>query len=483
MKEMKNILGLILLFGSVGSVIPQASNEPSPKSNQKVNADLSAARMVTADPDRFLTAYARAQAKNDFAKGARSRESKQTKTNITEQVVREICGKKIALLGESPTHGFGKTLQFKVELTRRLIDQCHFNGFFIESGIYDFLNIEKRLRTGQEVTESMVAAAIGGIWANREVRAMIPFLLLKAKQRRVTLGGIDDQLGAGTYAQLRMPADLVSYLEHDRKSECLSILKRHMLWQYTKDSHYSAKDKAAILKCVDGIETEASKPQSRKLFRDYDIAMTESLRRSFARDFRDDVRPGINPDTQDFNDRDRSMYLNFQWLMSRLPVHSKVIVWAANNHVAKSLSGVAGQDDKVSMGSFIRREFKGRAFAVGFSAYGGSYRTTRHPMQQLRVAPPDSLEAEALKDSDSEMRFLNLAKLRKHGAMLARPTSTDFKLANWSEVFDGIVIFREERPPELAASPRLDRPINRRPSPLALQRRHAVTYGPTFLNK
>ena len=408
------------------------------------------ARIVTSDIDLFRPAYDLAEPKNDFANRVISPEREQSTTRTTELVIREMCGKKVALLGESPTHGFGKTLQFKVEVTRQLIDRCHFNAFFIESGVYDFLNIEKKLKTGQEVTESMVAAAIGGIWANREVQTMIPFLLERAKQGRVVLAGLDDQLGAGTYAQLGMPFDLVSYLDDSRKRDCLSILERHMLWQYGKDSPYSPKDKAAIVSCIDNIETKASKFQSNAFpFRDYDIAMMESLRRVFARDFRDDVRPGINSNAQDFNDRDRSMYLNFQWLMSQLPVHSKVIVWAANNHVAKNLSRVPGQEAMVSLGSFIRREYKGRAFALGFSAYAGSYRTTRQPVRQLSVAPGDSLEAESFNGSDSALRFLNLTQLRKHGAVLARPTSTDFKTAKWSEVLDGLVIFREERPPEL----------------------------------
>ena len=81
----------------------------------------------------------------------------------TDRVVRDLCGKSVAMLGESPLHGFGKTLEFKVELVRRLVDECHFNAFFIESGIYDFLNIQRRLKSGQEVTEPMVAAAIGGL--------------------------------------------------------------------------------------------------------------------------------------------------------------------------------------------------------------------------------------------------------------------------------------------------------------------------------
>src|ERR1041384_7998735 len=99
----------------------------------------------------------------------------------TDPVVRDLCGKSVAMLGESPLHGFGKTLEFKVALVRRLVDECHFNSFFIESGIYDFLNIERSLKSGQNVTEPMVAAAIGGIWATREVQPLIPFLLEKAK--------------------------------------------------------------------------------------------------------------------------------------------------------------------------------------------------------------------------------------------------------------------------------------------------------------
>jgi len=77
----------------------------------------------------------------------------------TDLVVHALCGKSVALLGESPVHGFGKTLEFKVELVRRLIDECHYNAFFIESGTYDFLKIQIRLKSGQEVMEQMIAAA------------------------------------------------------------------------------------------------------------------------------------------------------------------------------------------------------------------------------------------------------------------------------------------------------------------------------------
>lgn len=99
------------------------------------------------------------------------------------------------------------------------------------------------------------------------------------------------------------------------------------------------------------------------------------------------------------------MYLNFQWLLSRLPAHSKVIVWAANTRVAKDMRGVPGEEGVVPFGSYIRRKFKSRAFALGFSAYSGSYAMTGQPVRPWSVAPDDSLEAQVFAGRQSSGRF------------------------------------------------------------------------------
>lgn len=369
----------------------------------------------------------------------------------TELVVHELCGETVALLGESPVHGFGNTLQFKVDVARRLIDECHYRGFFIESGIYDFLNIQKKLTSGGQVTLPMMAAAIGGLWVSREVEPLIPFLLEKAQSGAVLLGGLDDQLARGTYAQQEMPSDLVGHLQGDAKTQCLAILRRHTLWQYSSDAPYGPRDKTLILGCLDGMEANLSETRLDDApFREYDLVMIRSLKRNFARDFREDVPGGVDPSIQNSNARDQSMYLNFRWLMSRLPANSKVIVWAATTHVAKDLSGVPGQDRMVPLGSYIRREFTDHSFAVGFSAYSGSYGMARQPVRQLSVAPPLSLEGQAFLDDASDTRYFNLNQLRRFGAIPARPTGSDFKTARWDEVLDGLVVFREEHPPDFS---------------------------------
>jgi erythromycin esterase-like protein len=364
-------------------------------------------------------------------------------------IVRELCGKDVALLGESPLHAFGKTLQFKVGLVRQLIDECHYNALFMESGIYDFLDIQKKSKSGQEVTESMIATAIGGLWANREVQALIPFLREKVRTGNLTIGGLDDQLGRGTYAQREMSSDLVEYLLGEEKARCLAILQKHVLWQYSADAPYSPNDKALILGCLDGIETRLSQVQaSEARWREYDRAMIDNLKRSLARDFRKDLPKGADERTLFDNDRNRSMYLNFRWLLSRLPGHSKVIVWAATTHLAKDLSGVDGDEGVVPLGSYIRRDFKRRAFALGFSAYSGSYAFAGQPVRQLSVAPGTSLESKAFAARDSDAVYLSLGELRKFGSIAARPLGSSFKTARWNEALDGLLIFREERAAE-----------------------------------
>ena len=367
--------------------------------------------------------------------------SPSTEIKGTEAVIHALCGKRIALLGESPVHGFGETLEFKAELVRRLVDGCHYNALFIESGIYDFIHIEKTVKSGQDATEAMISAAIGGIWANQEVRSLVPFLREKVAAGSLILGGLDDQIGAVTYASHDMASDLAQYLQGDERSRCLGILQRHLLYQYTRDAPYSPADREKIVGCLNEIEGRASHAaEGKEPWAEADKAMIESFKRSLARDFTED-------DINWWNGRDQSMYLNFQWLFSRLPPHSKVIVWAATVHGAKDLSGINGFEGKAPFGAYLRRDFGDQSFSLGFSAYSGDYAFVRQPVRQLSAAPASSLEGQAFAHGDSDIAFLSRNQLRKYGSVAARPLGTSFTTAHWDKVVDGLVIFRKEHAP------------------------------------
>ena len=363
-------------------------------------------------------------------------------------VVHALCGKRVALLGESPVHGFGETLEFKVELVRRLIYECHYNALLVESGTYDYVHIETTLKSGQDVTDAMISAAIGGPWANKEVQSLVPFLREEVNAGRLKLGGLDDQVGAGTYASRDMAFDLVEYLQGGERSRCLGILQRHLSWQYTADAPYGPSDKAKIIGCLNEIEGRPSQAgDGQKPSAEEDKAMIDSLKRNLARNFIEDDFTKADQEVKWDNDRDRSMYLNFKWLLSRLPLHSKVIVWAATVHVAKDLSGIDGLEGKVPFGSYVRRDFGDGALSLGFSAYSGDYAFVHQPVRQLSAAPASSLEGQVFAHRDPDSVYLSRKQLREYGSVAARPLGTSFKAAHWDQVLDGLIIFRQEHAP------------------------------------
>lgn len=80
------------------------------------------------------------------------------------EAVQDLCGKKVALLGEGPTQGDGNTERFKVTLVDRLIRRCGFTVIFFEASHYEFLNLERARKSGEHLGESQIAAAVSGLW-------------------------------------------------------------------------------------------------------------------------------------------------------------------------------------------------------------------------------------------------------------------------------------------------------------------------------
>ena len=130
-------------------------------------------------------------------------------TQLPPRLLDDACGRQIVLLGESPTHGFGVSMRLKAELVRTVLERCHVDAVFFESGIYDFLKIEADLFSGRPVSPATLMSAVGLLWNNADVAPLTSFLANRANQGHLVLGGLDDQIGRGTYAQRSMAADLV----------------------------------------------------------------------------------------------------------------------------------------------------------------------------------------------------------------------------------------------------------------------------------
>ena len=360
-------------------------------------------------------------------------------TLLPSRLLDDACGRQIVLLGESPTHGFGVSMRLKAQLVRGLVERCHVDAVFFESGVYDFLKIESDRAAGRPVEAAAINAAIGLLWSNADVAPLAPFLADRVNHAHLALGGLDDQIGRDTYAQRSMAADLVQRLEGEERASCLATLRRHLEWQYTADAPYGVNDRSRILHCLDRIRSTAPRTGAA------DPVIADSLARLLARDFPADAGPSAN--AQQFSARDASMFENFRFLMARLPAGSKVVVWTATVHAARDLTLVPGREGWRALGSLIAREYGSRLFSLGISAYSGTFARTGQPPARLPDPPATSLEAIGIARAQALVGYLPSRDLSDAGPVPSRLMGTAFVAAAWDRAFDGVVVVREERPP------------------------------------
>ncbi len=364
--------------------------------------------------------------------------------NALTAATQGLCHRQIVMLGESATHGDGHTLAFKVALVERLIDQCGFDSVFFEASHYEFINLNRWLRMGQTVTAGEVSSAVGGLWEfDQEFQPLAPFLLAKARAGQVFLGGIDDQLGEvrQDYANIEMVSELTHLLPVQERETCSIALHKRIYNDYTDASPESSLDRAQIETCLSEMRraNAADKTTDREK-RGERQEMISAAQRWISRDFSSDVEYMVN--------RDRSMFHNFEWLLRQQPKRHKVIVWAATVHIAKRGDPTWGDQKGANFGSFVHQEYGNRAFSLGFSALTGFYKEVgRHEIRAMPAAPPDSVEAQAVRGNRSDAIYVGPAQLEAMGTVQGAFFRHSYQTLSWSTFLDGVVVFREEHPP------------------------------------
>ena len=377
----------------------------------------------------------------DYAR-IRAAEAAQAATALAA-AMRDLCGQRIVLLGENGSHGDGKTGAFKADLVRNLVAECGFDAVVFEASLYDFTALNRAVRRG-DATPQMLASAVGRLWnQNYEVQDLIGFLFAQARDGRVLLAGMDDQLGSrGAFYSLEtMPLELASFLPLGRREDCAVRLKQRIWSRYTAADPYDDASRAALRACLSEIDAvvataRLNDPKDRAEYRDMVAAFGRTLNHDTL------GHPGR------IHARDRDMARNVEALVDALPADAKVVVWTANSHAARDASAHELFGDQSNMGHLLDVRFGTDLFAVGVTAAGGSYRYTVREARPIPAAAPGSLEATALAGSSAEVVWIGSEALSALPPMMgsgfdhARPVT-----AEWGRVFDGLVVFRAERPP------------------------------------
>lgn len=348
-----------------------------------------------------------------------------------DRLVRDVCRKDIVLLGEDANHGGGRTLEVKVELVKRLVARCGFGGIVFESSIYASLELERQLAQGT-ASEAAVVDAAGQLWFRaREAQALPPFLLQAARDGRLRIGGMDIQPVAlpGRYTGRLLAAELAAVLDASRRASCEAEIQRHNRYAYDDEFPFDDAAQARLRDCIDAIRAPRPGGSDATVARMAD-AYSQYLDMGLSGD--GDVR-------------ERAMFDHLMGYRDRWPKGTKIIVWCATVHGAKTLQNVAPA--MRPMGADVHARFGKRAAVIGFTALAGAFgHGGANPPLRLRDAPAEALEPRMLEGGD-DVRYLDARRLAKLGVIAARPINyRAIHAADWSKILDGLVVLREERP-------------------------------------
>ena len=150
-----------------------------------------------------------------------------TTSTALDRVVRDVCNKRVVMLGEDGHHAGGGTLVVKTALVSRLVDECGFTVVAFEASLHEFVDLNRALAVGK-ASPAHIADAIGGLWSvARESDRLIEALFERVSRKQVVLAGLDGQIAAtNLYAQTALADELADYLADPRRSACQAELQR-----------------------------------------------------------------------------------------------------------------------------------------------------------------------------------------------------------------------------------------------------------------
>jgi len=359
------------------------------------------------------------------------------------RVVQALCPKDVVMLGEDNHHASSTTLRVKVELVKRLVGQCGFRGVVFESQFYDMLDFERSLARGV-ATRHQLSDAIGPLWSHYpQVMPLVHWLYQEARLGRVRIGGMDPQAGNidEPYSAQKLPGVLSAVLNRAHREECEHAIYRQNNQTYDQARPFDRAVMFHLRACLHDIRDRLTKmgrkaPRGLKAMADSYAAYLEIY---VASQLKHDI-------TLVANRRDRAMYVNFMWWRAHWPKGTRIVVWCATVHAAKSSKG---WDASIRpFGSYVHARFGSRAAAIGFSALGGTYGNVggHGKPHAIPHAHAGSMEARAFEGQGPRaMRFVDRAQLHAMGKVssrvinFAKPYTLD-----WSRVLDGVIVLRRE---------------------------------------
>lgn len=152
------------------------------------------------------------------------------------------------------------------------------------------------------------------------------------------------------------------------------------------------------------------------------------------------------------NVRDLQMAHNLDWLLKVKYPEAKIIVWAANGHIAPWKGNPPkGKPDMVSMGRIFTQELNHNndTYIIGFTSYDGEAGRLGFPISKVQQPRKNSFETwipESMEYSFTDFMPFRKAYPEEHSFFFMKGLAHMGFSQNWTQVYNGVIFIRHMYP-------------------------------------
>ena len=380
------------------------------------------------------------------------------------QPLKQVIGdSRIVMLGEQ-SHGDGTTYLAKSRLVKFLHQEMDFDVLAFESNMYLSRRVNTLLEEGQPPFDAMTAGIPWTFSKSEQFQDLVSYIGQEFNSANpLVIAGFDIALRnqSNSWDMTVFLNGITTFLasvglDSSRYDDWANFRE---IIEVTMDSGYAyvdPPDSVSQLKLINTIEqiqddlaSITSDPNPRET--SFWVQIFENVRVNSERVWNVNYDHYNSTPREILNLRDERMGENLVWLANEYFPNRKILVWAATSHIARNMQAVdvfatPEYEDMVRMGDVVWDSLGSQVYAMGFTAYEGTYGAPLYPNFSTRLLQPPvphSLE-DLVNRAGFENAIVNFRDLPQSGLWLqedlvCRPFGYTNMMGDWTQLMDGIM--------------------------------------------